>query len=250
MTLFLDRPADSVEAATDFWERVIGAIRSAYRGDRDQFTTLLPADGDAHVQLQRVDEGHGGTHLDLHTDDVAALVDQAVHLGATLVGTEPVHTLRSPGGYPWCVVDWHGEATPSTPTAGPSGAPSRLDQLCLDIAPEHYDHEVAFWAALLGWPPVASPIRPEFTSLTRPDGMPMRLLLQRLDEGDGPTTGHVDLAAGEGIDAVVADHVAAGAEVEQREWIWTVVRDPSGHRYCVTRRDPVQGIVTHMPPPP
>jgi len=249
MTLFLDRPADSVEAATAFWERVTGTTRSVYRGDRDQFTTLLPAVGDAHVRVQRVDAGPGGTHLDLHTDDIASLVNRAVDLGAARVGTEPVHSLRSPGGFLFCIVGCHGEATPSTPTAGPSGAPSRLDQVCLDIAPDHYDHEVAFWSALLGWPAVASTILPEFTSLTRPDGMPMRLLLQRLDEGDGPATGHVDLAAGERVDDVVADHVAAGAEVEQREWIWTVLRDPSGHRYCVTRRDPVRGIVTHVPPP-
>lgn len=250
MTIFLDRPADTVGVATAFWELVTGTTRSAYRGDRRQFTTLVPSDGDAHVRVQGVDDGPGGTHLDLHTNDVELLVRRATDLGATLEEAEPVHVLRSPGGYRWCAVGWYGETRPSPPQTGPSGARSRLDQLCLDIAPDQFDDEVSFWAGLLGWPAVRSTVRPEFTSLTRPGAMPARLLLQRRDHGEGPTTGHIDLAAGEHVDDVVADHLAAGAELERREWIWTVLRDPSGQRYCVTRRDPVQGVVTHLPPPP
>jgi len=249
MTLFLDRPADSVGAATDFWERVTGTTRSTYRGEHQQFTTLVPHDGDAHLRVQRIDDGPAGTHLDLHTDDVDGLVSRAADLGATLVRDTPVATVRSPGGYRCCVVRWRGEATPPAPHAGPSGSPSRVDQLCLDIAPHHLDAEIAFWSALLDWPAVTSTLRPEFTSLTRPERMPMRLLLQRLDASDGPTTGHIDLAAGERVEEVVADHLAAGAEVEIHEWIWTVLRDPSGQRYCVTRRDPIAGVVTHLPPP-
>jgi len=248
LSVFIDRPAVTFDVAADFWQSVTGTTRSPARGQHGQFATLLPLQGDPHIRVQRVDDGPAGSHLDVHTDDKSRLVGQAIDLEATLVDADPINILRSPGEYTWCVVDWHGEATPSTPHAGPSGAPSRLDQICLDIAPDRFESELRFWAALLGWPAATSTIRPEFASVSRPDGMPMRLLFQRLDEGDGPTSGHLDLAAGEAIDDVVADHVAAGAEVETREWLWTVLRDPSGHRYCVTRRDPVKGVVTHVPP--
>lgn len=250
LTLFIDRPAATFGAAADFWQDVTGTTRSSVRGPHGQFATLVPREGDAHVRVQRVDDGPGGTHLDVHTDDKPSLVDRAIDLGATIVHDDPVTILRSPGGYTWCVVDWHGEATPSAPHAGPSGAPSRLDQICLDSAPDRFETEVSFWATLLGWPAATSTVRPEFASVTRPDGMPMRLLFQRVDEGDGPTTGHLDLAAGDAVDDVVRDHEAAGAEMETRAWLWTVLRDPSGHRYCITRRDPVKGVVTHVPPPP
>ncbi|MGQ0431012.1 MAG: VOC family protein [Microthrixaceae bacterium] len=251
LTVFIDRPEATVGVATDFWQRVTGTTRSPTRGDRGQFAALLPGEGNPHIRVQRVDHGRGGTHLDLHTDEIPRLVDDAIDLGATLLDDDPVHVLRSPGGHTWCIVDWHGEATPSAPVAGPSGAMSRLDQVCLDIASDHLDAEVRFWAGLLGWPATTSTVRPEFTSLARPDGMPMRLLFQRLDQSDGPTTGHLDLAAGEQVDDVVADHVAAGAEVEIEEVLWTVLRDPSGHRYCITRRDPLKGTIaaTRTEPP-
>jgi hypothetical protein len=249
LTIFIDRPEVTVNISTAFWQRVTGTTRSPVRGEHGEFATLLPAEGDAHVRVQRVEDGPGGTHLDVHTDDPSRLAVEAIDLGATLVDVDPVHVLRSPGGYTWCIVGWHGESAPSTPHVGPSGTPSRLDQICLDVPSGHFDAEVRFWTALLGWPCSASAIRPEFVSVARPRGIPMRLLLQRLDEGDVPTTGHLDLAAGEGLDAVVADHVAAGAELETREWLWTVLRDPSGHRYCITRRDPYTGVVDHVPPP-
>lgn len=250
LTTFIDRPEATVDVATAFWRQVTGTTRSPTRGDRGRFATLLPVEGDSHIRVQRIDKGPGGTHLDLHTDQRSQLVDAAIDLGATLLDSDPVHVLRSPGGYTWCIVGWDGEATPSAPTAGPSGAPSRLDQICLDIAPDDFDAEVRFWSELLGWPATASTVLPEFTSLTRPEGMPMRLLFQRVGSGDVPTTGHLDMSAGERVEEVVGDHVAAGAEVETTEWLWTVLRDPSGHRYCITRRDPETGVIDHVPPTP
>lgn len=251
LTIFIDRPERAIGVAIAFWQRVTGSTSSPARGQHGRFTTLLPAAGDAHIRFQAIEHGPGGTHLDVHTDDRSGVVDEAIALGAVLVDDDgPVHVLRSPGGYGWCVVDWHGEITPSAPSVGASGAPSRLDQICLDIAPADFDREVRFWTELLGWPAETSARRPEFASATGPEGMPVRMLFQRLDEGNDPTAGHLDLAAGERLDEVVADHVAAGAELETREWLWTVLRDPSGHRYCITRRDPIEGVVEHLPPVP
>lgn len=240
--MFIDRPQATFGVAAEFWQRVTGTTTSAARGEHGQFATLIPSTGDPHTRIQRVDAGAGGTHLDVHTDDKQGMVDTATSLGATLLDTEPVHILRSPDGYTWCLVSWHGEATPSAPYVGPSGAASRLDQLCLDNAPDDFEGEVRFWSELLGWPATRSTSRPEFASVTRPRHMPMRLLFQRLDRGEGPTTGHADVAAGQRIEEVVGDHLAEGAELENTDWPWTVLRDPSGHRYCVTPRDPSTGV--------
>lgn len=250
LTMFIDRAEAGSNEAFEFWRRATGTTFSPTRGERGQFATLLPASGDAHVRVQRIDDGPGGTHLDVHSDDPPAEVERAVALGATVAREfDDVTVLRSPGGYPWCVVGWDGEATASAPHAGSSGATSRLDQICLDTSGTHFEAEVGFWSSLLEWSAAFSTVKPEFASLERADGFPMRLLLQRVG-GDGPTTGHLDLAAGEQVDEVVADHVALGAVVEKQDWLWTVLVDPSGHRYCVTCRDPVAGVITHLPPQP
>lgn len=234
----MDRPEATFAAAADFWQAVTGTGRSTARGDRNQFATLLPPAGDAHIRVQRIDRGPGGTHLDVHTDDPVGLVERAVRSGATVVDRDPVPVLRSPGGYVWCVVAWHGEKEVSPPHVGSSGAPSRLDQLCLDISPTDFDAEVTFWGQLLGWPVDRSTSRPEFAVVDRPDGIPIRLLLQRIGDGERATTGHFDLAAGDRVADVVVEHVEAGAAEEPGDFPWTVMVDPSGHRYCVTPRDP------------
>lgn len=238
----IDRPVASFDVAAQFWQRVTGTTTSAVRGGHGHFATLAPSGGDAHIRVQRIDDGPGGTHLDVHTDDEQGMVDTAMSLGATLLETEPVHILRSPGGYVWCVVGWHGEVTPCDPYVGPSGVPSRLDQLCLDIAPDRFDAEVRFWSELFAWPTTRSRSRSEFASITSPHHMSMQLLLQRLQRGEGPTTGHLDVAAGQRVAEIVRDHVSEGAELETTEWPWTVLRDPSGHRYCVTPRHPCAGV--------
>jgi len=173
LTVFIDRPSDTFDSAADFWQDVTGTARSATRGRHGQFATLLPVEGDAHIRVQRVDDGPGGTHLDIHTDDKSNVVDRAIGLRATVIDANPTHVLRSPGGYMWCVVDWQGEAAPGGPR-------SRLDQLCLDIARDRFEPEVRFWEALLGWPVQPSAVRPEFAPVARPNGMPLRMLFQRL----------------------------------------------------------------------
>ena len=50
-------------------------------------------------------------------------------------------------------------------------------------------------------------------------------------------TAHLDWAA-DSHKAELAAHEAAGAEVQGRFEGWTVLRDPAGMAYCVTRRSP------------
>lgn len=146
---FIDRPAGSFGRAHAFWTAVTDTRLSGFRGEREEFVTLLPGGGaDACVKAQGVGSGPGGAHLDFAVDDVPEFVKSARRLGA---GTAAEHegwaVLRSPAGQLFCAVPWHGESVRPPVVRG-----SRLDQVCLDVPPSIHDAEVAFWSALLtGW---------------------------------------------------------------------------------------------------
>ena len=233
MHLFLDTPqADAVRSWT-YWADVTGSHVSAVRGEHGQFATLLPALGDAWLKVQAVDDGPGGVHLDIDTDDRAAFVARALELGATVRSTyHDVVVLRSPGGIVFCA------------TVGGSGrvhrdVEARADQACLDIPPSQFADEVAFWRDLTGWTASEISHDDEFVSLRRPADMPVRILLQRRDD-ETPASAHVDFAT-EDRAAETERHVRAGGEVVSVHTQWTVMRDPVGRIYCLTDRDPATG---------
>ncbi|MFE7655950.1 VOC family protein [Streptomyces bottropensis] len=231
---FADRPRAGLERACAFWTAVTATRLSAPRGDRGEFVTLLPETGAACVKAQGVMSGDGGAHLDLAVDDVPALVDRAVRLGAEVVTpNDGWAVLRSPAGHLFCAVPWHGESVRPPVVDG-----SRLDQVCLDVAPAGFAGEVAFWAALSGWDSHPGSL-PEFHVLRPPAGLPFRVLLQRLD-APRPASAHLDLACAD-IDTVRIRHEALGATVVARHSHWTVMRDPAGGTYCLTGRSPETG---------
>jgi len=115
---------------------------------------------------------------------------------------------------------------------------SRLDQVCLDVAPEGYEVEKSFWTALTGWE-LHPDAQPEFDLLVPPLGLPIRILLQRLGN-DGASSAHVDLACSN-IEAARSWHERCGARVVGRWPHWIVMMDPTGGTYCLTARDPETG---------
>jgi hypothetical protein len=250
LTLFLDFPAEAFDAGVAFWREVTGSDLSPFRGPAGEFATLLPPDGDAYLRVQRIADGSGGCHLDLHADPAAGSLDQAaeraVALGATVRhASEGLVIAGSPGGFTFCLVRWHGENhgenTVPPPTSLDTGGASRADQLCLDIAPDAFERECAFWAALTGWD-LRAGIRPEFAYLDRPARMPLRLLLQRRDRADplDQVTGHVDVACAR-RELLAARHAASGARILSASRHWTTMADPTGRLYCLTGRDPQTG---------
>ncbi|NUR06478.1 MAG: VOC family protein [Nocardioidaceae bacterium] len=240
VTAFLDSPPETADAAEAFWLDVTGTRLSAGRGERSEFASLLPDDGDPYVKVQRVvQSAPGGLHLDLHTDDVRALAERAEGLGATT----SYHVLGyvvcgSPNGMSFCLVGHPGRRRPP-PQRWADGNRSVVDQVCLDIPPDVYDAECAFWAALTGWDRVDGGAS-EFDRLVRPADVPLAFLLQRLD-APGPAqqtvTGHLDLAADD-REAETDRHVALGARALRRTPGWTVLADPAGRIYCITGRRP------------
>lgn len=181
LTAFVDLPADAFDVSAQFWCRVTGSILSPARGDAGQFATLLPPDGDAYLRVQRLDEGPAGCHLDVHVDDITVAAQRASDLGATVRTLGEVIVMTSPAGLPFCATSHHGERTRPAPVEIGARTRSIVDQLCLDIPPADHRAEGEFWAALTGWE-LREGVRPEFSYLARPAHMPVRLLLQSLDD--------------------------------------------------------------------
>ncbi len=140
--------------------------------------------------------------------------------------------MRSPGGFTFCQTLVEGE--PSLVRDGST----ILDQVCLDVPAAHWESEVAFWAALTGREPQVGAL-PEFVRLVE-DGR-LRLLLQRLDEADGPVRAHPDLATADRA-GDTDRHVGLGAVLQGVHDFWTVLTAPGGQVYCLTDRDPVDRL--------
>lgn len=231
--VFLDTPAASFEQAVDFWSAATGWQPSERRGEDGQFLTLVPPAGAAYVKLQAVDRP-AGVHLDLDTADRPAAIERARDLGASTAWTyHDVEVMRSPGGFVFCQTLLRGE-----PVLARDGA-TILDQVCLDIPREHSDAETAFWSELTGRE-VQEASSSGFARLLAADRL--RILLQRLDETEGPVRAHADLATAD-RPGDTDQHVALGAlVVAVHDW-WTVLRAPGGQVYCLPDRDPSTGTV-------
>jgi hypothetical protein len=238
ITAFLDLEAGEHARAIEFWRGVTGHGLSRPRGEAGEFASYLPPDGDPHLKVQRLAAGHSGVHLDLHVPAVAPAVEDAVALGARVIADREHVVLRSPGGQPFCLVAERA-ALPAEARAWPGGHRSSVDQVCLDVPPDLWDAELAFWRDLTGWS--ARIGGREFVSLLRPPTMAVRVLLQRLDDPQPGVTAHLDLATDD-REAEVARHVALGASVVAVHAEWTVLQPPAGPPYCVTDRLPVPRV--------
>jgi hypothetical protein len=244
-TAMLDLPSAVLDPALTFWRQITDSGLSPWRGEEDEYATLLAPDGDDFLRVQRFEAGPR-VHLDLHVGDAAAVrsgLVQALALGAALEHEASHHVvLSSPGGYVFCLVNEAGHGRRPSPVVVEGPASALVDQLCLDVPAGLFDDEVAFWASLTGRA-ARTGSRSEFVVLDRQAGMPLRIMLQRLGEDPRRSvTAHLDLAT-TGRPAVERAHVAAGARVVGTGPRWTVLVDPAGSPYCLTDRSPETGAL-------
>ncbi len=182
---------------------------------------------------------HAGVALGITAADREEARAHARSVGATGSGD----VLGSPSGFP---IHLLGEDAPRRDVpvrTWPSGHRSRPDQLCVDLAHDAWERELEFWAQLTGWEVRASSA-PGFARLHTPADLPVRVLLQRREEGT--TTGHVDIATDDRA-AEVARLESLGAVRELEGALWTAFRTPAGPPVCVTDRDPATGLLPAAP---
>lgn len=237
MSAFVDRASTSYAAAVAHLGRLTGWQLSGSRGENNEFASLLPPDGDPFLKVQRLIDGASRIHLDLHASDPAAATATAIDHGAELLADHGYRVLRSPGGFVFCIVDQQAHRRPAA-TRWPATArweshAAILDQVCLDIPADRWDSEQQFWSGVTGW--TLRPVGGEFVRLHQP-ALPIKLLLQRRDDSDGPTRAHLDWAS-DHRQAEIDRHVQAGSELVRRYPGWTVMDGPSGV-YCITGRRP------------
>lgn len=197
----------------------------------------LSPDG-GFLRARRLSAGPSGVQLDVHVPDVPAATELVRELGATVDDGTGLVAGRSPGGLPFRLVG-DSALISSSPSQWPGGHTSLVDQVSIDIPQEHWEAESAFWAALTGWESQTIPGLSEYAFLIRPSGAPLRLILQRLGEANGPARAHLDWAVSD-RPAETARHVAAGSRVVQVNPIWTVLDGVVP--YCVTDRNPATGL--------
>jgi hypothetical protein len=136
LTAFLDFPAAVFGPGCVFWQAVTASTLSPAGGAAGQLATLLPGRGDAFLRVRRTSGGRPGCRLDVHCDDVQAMVRRAVELGAGVVddGQRGRVVMSSPASLVFRVVRYGGEAQRPAPTVWPGGYRSLVDQVSRSIS--------------------------------------------------------------------------------------------------------------------
>ena len=241
LEVVLDIPESSatVERADAFWAAVLGWPVSDPWPDHPEFVSFAPPRGAAYVHRQAVGAAAPVAHLDLEVEDLERATARLTALGAQPVRlTEDWQTLRSPGGFDFCLVRETTGARPD-PVTEPGGTRRRLVQVCLDVPARHVDAELAFWRATLSWSEVSCD-SPEFlTRFVPPAGSPLQVLVQRLGEDDEgmSTRAHLDLGCDD-IEAAAELAVGLGGERVLTTDGFVALRDPVGLVFCVTANSP------------
>ena len=237
LSAFLDLEPAWLDAGTAFWTAATAYSLSPWRGEQGEYATLVPPVGDDFLRVRRRSGAGSRIRLDLHVPDPSEAATHAADLGAAVLadhGAGSYAVLRSPGGLTFCLV---GGRAAQRPPAARWPERSIVDQVCLDVPPSVWNEETRFWSEFTGWGWIGTGRHTEFRRLAVPAALPLKLLLQHLDEDRDDVRAHLDLACDDR--AVETDrHVALGARQVRRNEYWTTLTDPAGLVYCLTDRRP------------
>lgn len=236
LTAVIDLAPQEYDRGLAIWSRLTGYRVSRGSGRSGELVTLLPAEGEPFLKVQRLDAGPSRTHLHLHVEDLADSISFARAVGAEVTAErEDSATLRSPGGLTYCHVS-DGAGRRPRPTTWAGGHSSFVDQVCLDVPPRLLDAEMDFWHTITGWSRRDPGPGSEFARLTPPPDLPLQLLVQRLDDDEEESArAHLDWASTDRR-REVDRQIGAGADLVAPFDRWTVMRGPEGFAYCITQR--------------
>ncbi len=102
--IVIDVPEADHDRELAFWARATGQQLIQFDRHPEYHGAELPGH-DLGLLIQRLGEGPGRMHLDIHTDDPAAEIARLEKLGAEVV--QQVHAwwiMRDPAGLPFCVI--------------------------------------------------------------------------------------------------------------------------------------------------
>ncbi|EGD54144.1 VOC family protein [Gordonia neofelifaecis] len=239
LTAFFDFPAAEFGAEVTFWRAISGSTVSPPRGEHKEFATLEPFHGDPYLRVQRVADGPGGMHLDLHVDDPSAGAREAESLGATVESTtEEFITMRSPAGGVFCLIPSGDESVRARPIRWPGGGISIIDQLRFQVPSTEFDAEVAFWADLTG-KDAGDTTAVDEVALNNSPRLSLQVVILRT--GEDVASAHTGIAASNLSDEVER-HEDWGATIVERCDDSVRMADPSGRLYCITARNPRTGL--------
>lgn len=240
LTAFFDFPASEFGPEVTFWRAISGSTVSPPRGRAKEFAVLEPFHGDPYLRVQRVDDGPGGMHLNLHVDDPHAAAREAEALGASLetVSDGSLVIMRSPVGGVFCLVPWAGESVRARPIRWPGGAISIVDQLRFQVPSADFDSEVNFWSVLIGKGPISTAELDE-VALNNSPRLSLQVVIARTDDADA--SAHTALAT-TNVDDEVERHEDWGATFIDRHLETARMVDPAGRLYCIAERNPRTGV--------
>ncbi len=243
LSAFIDLPEAQFAPGAQFWARVTNSSVSPPHGDDGEFRTMIPETGDPYLHIQKTRSDQSEIHLDVYVSDVAAARSTAVALGASVVSVDQWSVMKSPAGFVFCFVSDVGDRRVPEPVSEPR--PHRLDQVSIDVPAPLFDTECTFWQELFGWELRRGALE-EYAVFVRPEGIPLRLILQRLGETDPGSSAraHLDVACGDGAETIADRHQDFGAVRLRTGTYWITMSDPTGYPYCLTIRNPNSGTLT------
>jgi hypothetical protein len=102
--IVIDVPPADHDRELAFWSAAAGQPLTRFGAHPEYHGAVLPG-LEVGLLIQRLGDGPGRVHLDIHTGDLAAEVARLEELGAERV--QQVHSwwiLRDPAGLPFCVI--------------------------------------------------------------------------------------------------------------------------------------------------
>jgi predicted enzyme related to lactoylglutathione lyase len=102
--IVIDVPAAELDSELAFWSAATGQPLAQFDRYPEYHGATLPGQ-ELGLLIQRLGDGPGRVHIDIHTDDLAAEVARLEKLGAELV--QQAHSwwvMRDPAGLVFCVI--------------------------------------------------------------------------------------------------------------------------------------------------